>query len=284
MLVIGATGMVGQAVMAAGRARGLTVIGAARTGTDRAVDVCNDAALRGLLEEVRPDVVVNCAAIVSHALCEKQPGVAYLINARAVSVLAEAARGTGARLVHISTDQYWLGDRDAKHAEDAPVRLVNDYARSKYAGERFAETVPEALIVRTNVTGLRGDHSRPTFIEWVFAALKGTEPLQLFHDFYTSTIDAPALAEATLDLAQVRVSGLFNVASSEVASKEEFITAVAREMGVEMPPYQRASVMGLRPRRPESLGLDVDRAEQLLGRPLPGLVDTVRALVGQYRS
>ncbi|MGO9975690.1 MAG: SDR family oxidoreductase [Solirubrobacteraceae bacterium] len=283
MLVLGATGMVGQAVMAAARERGLEVSGAARTGAEHMLDIRDDAALGDLLRQAHPDVVVNCAAIVSHAICEAQPGLAYMVNARAPGVIAELLRDTETLLVQVSTDHYWVGDADAKHAEDAPVRLVNEYARSKYVGELLAATSPHALVVRTNVTGMRGVHERPTFIEWVLQAVRSDQPMQLFHDFYTSTIDAPALAEALLDLSARRVTGLLNVASCEVASKEEFITAVARELGVEMPPVDRASVIGLRPLRAESLGLDVTRAERLFGRSLPTLAEAVRALVSGAR-
>jgi dTDP-4-dehydrorhamnose reductase len=283
VLVVGATGMVGQAVMAAAAARGYDTVGAARSGADETVDVASEDAVRALVEGRRPSLVVNCAAIVDHAACEDDPGRAYVVNARAAGLLGAAARAVDARFVHISTDQYWTGDGDGVHDERAPVRLLNEYARSKYAGEAFALTDPQALVVRTNVTGLRGDEGRPTFFEWVVSALRAGEPMTLFDDFYTSTVDARTLAEAVLDLAG-EVSGLLNVASSEVSNKKRFIETVADRMSVPMPPNETASVRNLKPPRGESLGLDVARAESLLGRPLPDLGATVDALVSAHET
>ena len=284
LLVLGATGMVGQAVVAAARERGLEVVGVARSGADIAADLTVDDELRDAVERVRPRVVINAAALVNHTVAEDDPALAYRLNARLVGVLAEAARSVGARLVHVSTDQFWTGDGDAKHPEDAPVRLLNEYARSKLAGETFALTAPDALVVRTNVTGLRHDQARPTFIEWVFAALHADDELTLFDDFYTSTMAAEHLAQALLDLADTSERGLLNVASSEVSSKATFIGAIADALGRALPPHKLASVRGLWPPRAESLGLDVARAERLLGRALPDLATTAGALVQANRA
>jgi dTDP-4-dehydrorhamnose reductase len=162
------------------------------------------------------------------------------------------------------------------------VRLINEYARSKYAGEGFARAYANTLTVRTNVTGYRGLDGRPTFIEWVVGALQDGDEMTLFDDFYTSTVDAPSLARAIVDLVYAGQTGLVNVASSQVASKQEFIQAMAAEMGIERD-FGVASVRGMDPPRAESLGLDVSLAESVLGRSLPDLSATVGALVAACR-
>ncbi len=63
--------------------------------------------------------------------------------------------------MQISTDHYFCGQGDLKHDESAPVTLLNEYARTKYAGEAFALTNPEACVIRTNVVGFRGWEVRP---------------------------------------------------------------------------------------------------------------------------
>ena len=273
--------MVGQAVATAAAERGYTVVGAARSGADVALDILDDAAVARAVAHAAPDVVFNCAALVSHDACERDPGAAYLVNGRAVAVLAEAAHAVGARLVQVSTDQYWTGDGRAKHDESAPVRLVNEYARSKHAGEGFARGYANTLTVRTNVTGFRGRSGQPTFAEWVLGALERGEEMTLFDDFFTSTIDARSLADALLDLDAAGHTGLLNVASSQVSSKQEFIQAVARAAGHGDRSFGTASVRGLLPPRGESLGLDVSAAESALGRSLPDLDAVVTALVGE---
>jgi dTDP-4-dehydrorhamnose reductase len=299
LLVLGATGLLGQAVLAEAARRGLSAIGVARSRAEHDLDVAQlselEAFVRGSVRERSPAAgrspaaerslaaVINCVASTSLAACEQQPGLAYAVNARVPALLAELAVELGFRFVQISSDHYFSGDRAALHDETAAVRLLNEYARTKYAGEAFALTAPSALVVRTNIVGLRGWPGRPTFAEWALAALHGGEPIALYDDFYTSSMHSRACAEAVLDLLQLRASGLVNVASSQVASKREFVHALAAAAGLSASGLRGGSVRELRPRRAESLGLDVSRAERLLARRLPGLRETAQAIAHEWQ-
>src|SRR5690606_5122246 len=153
LLVLGDTGLAGTAVVQAPRARGLEVAGASRRGEIRLAP--RDAeGISAVVAEVRPSHIVNAAALVSVPDCEADPGLAWSINARPAALLAQAARGIGARVTHISTDHYFTGDGARAHDEDAPVTLVNEYARSKYAAEALALTHADTVVVRTNLIGL----------------------------------------------------------------------------------------------------------------------------------
>jgi dTDP-4-dehydrorhamnose reductase len=283
VLVLGSTGLLGQAVVAEVQSRGWPHRGAARSGTDYSVDITDWVALQALIEEVSPSVIVNCAAITSAAACEEKPGVAYAVNARAPALLAELSAELDSVLVHVSSDHFFTGDGSALHDENASVRLLNEYARAKYAGEMFALTNPRSLVARTNIVGLRDWPGRPTFAEWALNALEDVRPIPLYEDFFTSSMHSRACAKALLDLLQAGVKGLVNVASSQVASKRTFVEALGHAVGV-TPRTTSGSVHELVPRRAESLGLDVSRAERLLGRRLPDLQNTVDAIVDEYRS
>jgi dTDP-4-dehydrorhamnose reductase len=282
LLLLGASGMLGQAIAAEGARRGVEVVGAARSGTDVELDVRDEAALARVLTDLQPGVVVNSAAIVDLGGCESDPGAAYEVNARPAALLARDLPA-GTRLVQISTDHYWTGDGALAHGEDARVVLLNEYARTKFAGEAFALAREGALVVRTNVTGLRGDPARPTFAEWAIGAIEGGEPMTLFDDFHSSTMATTDLALALFDLLDRGADGLVNVASSEVASKKTFIEALAEALQIALVDPSTGSVRGLAPPRAESLGMDVSHAERLLGRPLPDLAATVRRLVDEHR-
>ena len=276
--------MLGQALVSAARARGCEVIGAARSGADRAIDFVDGSDIAAIIDDIKPTHVVNSAAIVSIEDCEKDPCAAFTVNGRAVALMAEACRLQGIPLLHISTDHFFTGDRDRMHDEDAPVQLVNEYARSKYAGERFALTVPTTLVIRTNVTGLRGWQGRPTFFEWAAELLTRRAPLCVYDDFYTSTIDAGTLAIAIMDLLERRATGVLNVAAREVAHKKQFIDALALRMGIAFDWGTVGSATQLMVRRAESAGLDVSRAESVLGYHLPDTASVVAALVESWRA
>lgn len=283
VLVFGATGLLGQALMRAARGRGADVCGISRHGADVVLDVCDQDSVLAFISDFRPDVVFNAAALVDIGACEADPARAHAVNADAVGTLARACASVGAKLVQISTDAFFTGDGDARHDEDAPVKIVNEYARSKYVGEKLALGAPGALVVRTNIAGFRGEADRPSFAEWAVAAIRANAEVTLFDDFCLSTIEVNQLADALFDLIDRGAAGVLNVASSSVASKKTFIEALARAMGRSLDHAKTGSVRSLSPPRPDSLGLDVTRAEALLGRPLPDLDAVIAALVTEGR-
>ena len=277
VLVLGATGLLGRALMAEARVRGLKATGAARSGAEIALDVTDDTSLKSALERIRPTVVINSVVLADFAKCEADPGLAMRVNARPAALLAEYCRMTDCRLAHISTDHFFTGDGPGLHDEEAPVRLVNEYARSKYPGEAFALTYSKALVVRTNIAGFRG-WKKPTFAEWLVDVIERDEAITLFDDFYCSTMDVASCAKAVFDLFDSGYFGRLNVASRTVCSKKIFAEALAKAMGRKLTGAQTGSVRKLQPARAESLGLDVSRAESVLGRRLPDLEEVVSTL------
>lgn len=282
LLLVGATGMLGQALGREAGRRGYGVTSLARSGADITLDITDAAALESAIAAKKPDLIINSAALVDLALCEADPEGANSVNAEAVGVMARQAAAVGAGFVQISSDHFFTGDGDRLHDEEAEVTLVNAYARSKHAGEGAALGNPDALVLRTNVTGFRGRVGQPTFIEWAFAALGAKESITAFSDYYTSTIDAATFAGIMFDLIAAGASGLLNVASRQASSKEAFIRALAGRMGIAEPQISPGSVQGLQPPRAESLGLDVSRAETIVACEFPTLDEVVDSLVSEH--
>lgn len=278
ILVVGASGTLGMALCREVGSRGFTCIGLARHGAEIRADIRDSAAVSSSIILLGPDIVINAAALIDLCLCENDPGLADSVNAQPVAVMADACQRIGAKFVQISTDHFFTGDGDKSHDEGAKTALVNVYAASKLKGEILALGNPNSLVVRTNFTGWRG-HGAPTLIEWAVDALKTRAPLVLFDDFWTSTADAGSVARATLDLALADARSLFNVASREVATKKAFFCELARQMGIDLSWSRPGSVATLSPRRADSLGLDVTKAETLLRYPLPNLQQSVANLL-----
>jgi dTDP-4-dehydrorhamnose reductase len=273
--------MVGQAVTAAATRRGWLVSGAARHGAEVALDLADEASIASAVDTTAPNIIVNAAALTDLAACEADPASAHAINATSVGRLAVAAARKNALFVHVSTDQYWSGDGVVLHDEDAPAVPVNEYGKSKLAGEKAAFSAAVALVLRTNVTGLRGWVGKPTFAEWLCDAISKGLPLTLFDDYFTSTIDSASFADALLDLAEKGASGLLNVAARGAHHKAAFAAAMGRAMHIAPNVAATASVRALKPRRAESAGLYCARAEAILGRPMPDLDTVCRNIVRQ---
>ncbi len=285
LVILGSTGLLGQALKREAVRRSIYAIGVARANAERMLDVTDAAALGRLLEEIRPAVIINAAAMTALDACERSPGDAYMINARLAALLVRHCAIHGGKLLQVSTDHYFTGDGQRLHGEDASVSLLNEYARTKYAGEGFALSNPDSLVVRTNVVGFRGWAGRPTFVEWAIAALRAEEPMTLFDDFYTSSLDVESLASVLLDLVERQACGLLNVAARECSSKQEFILGLARRLNLSTANCRAGSVRKLAGTAgAESLGLDVSAAEQLLGYTLPGAASVLDRLVQQYEE
>lgn len=274
VLVLGATGLLGQEVMKSLRQKGFRAIGAARSGTDLDIDISNQMALFRLLTRVETDIVINCAACVDLAACEADQEMAYRINGQPAAVLAAWSLQTGGRYIQISTDHYFDGDLPTRQDEQSLVSLVNAYAASKFAAESMAREAENALIIRTNICG-----AKKGFGKWVLDSLIDDNPMSLFSDYFTSTMHVRDCADAITDLIRTKATGLLNIASRDVASKAEFVRAVAKAMNIEPAHLTETSVKDIFPRRARSCGLDVRKAENLLGRKLPNLTETAQRLV-----
>ena len=207
-LVLGATGLLGPAFIKAIHARGETAITAARSNADVQVDISEANALQRMLETLKPDGIINCAANIYVDRCESDPAGAYLTNTRPLSILADWSRQSTAPLLQISTDHYFTTGGDALHDETAPVHLVNEYARSKFLAEHLTLTSPYAIVLRTNIVGATKGHGK-----WVLDSLKTRAPMTLFMDFFASPIHVGAMAKNSLELADKRAAGVFNMSA-----------------------------------------------------------------------
>lgn len=281
-LVLGSTGMLGQALISALTYRGENAVGLARKDADICLDVTDVDTLAGVVDDLNPDIVINAAAQVDLTYCEQNPAQCYLINTKVSGLLANSS----ARYVYISTDHYYTGDQDRKHDEEEPVNLCNEYARTKYLGERLTLLNDDALVLRTNIVGFRGWPERPSFIEWVLTVLEKGEPFNMFTDYYTSSIDVHSFSESVFDLIDKNARGVINLASSEVANKKQFIETVAQQFELSDEPGRSCTIMqtlsGVK--RNESLGLDVSKAENILGYRLPDLQKVVNNLAENHKK
>lgn len=282
-LVLGATGLLGKALVKEIKKNNFSCIGIARTGADINFDILNSQLLKSCLLDIRPNVVINACAIVNLDLCEKNPAIAYQINSRPSSIISSLASELDYKYIYVSTDGYF-DDGNQIHDEHAKVVLFNEYARTKYLGECLSLLDEKSMVVRTNIIGFRGDKSRLTFIEWLLDKLIKKEKIVLFNDYFTSSISVSLFSKALIDLILKDFSGVINLASREVFSKKQFIEEFSNQFFLPIENYTVGSVLSLTgARRARYLGLDVSFAEQILGYKLPTLKEVVASLKEEYQ-
>jgi len=235
-------------------------------------DLSQPGSAARLLDEVQPDVVVNCAAMAILDECEANPALAEQVNAIMPGELARAARERGARMVHISTDSVFDGQRGDYTEADAPNPL-STYSRTKLAGERaVAEANPDAIIARVVFYGwsLSG---RRSLSEFFYNKLAAGLTATGFTDVFFCPLQVNDLAQALARMAGLGLSGLYHVVGPQCLSKHDFGAALAQVFGFDPGLVIPTSVMDSALKAPRSprLCLRSDKVAAALGGPLPGL-------------
>jgi dTDP-4-dehydrorhamnose reductase len=145
--VIGADGQLGTDVVKAFAANGDEVI--PLTHSD--IELSDKESVSNRLNELRPALIVNTAAMHHVEKCEQEPDKAFAINGLGVRNLALSAKQIGATLMHVSTDYVFDGERTTPYEETDAPRPLNAYGNSKLCGEYFVRsTMKEHFILRTS--------------------------------------------------------------------------------------------------------------------------------------
>jgi dTDP-4-dehydrorhamnose reductase len=261
-LVFGGGGMLGRAVMAAARRRGVPALAL----THAQADVTDRERLLYWADAFRPELIVNCAAFTRVDDCEAEPERALAVNGEAVANVVAAAERAGARLLQVSTDYVFDGRASTPYDEEAPTAPLSSYGRSKLAGERAALAYDRCLVVRTSwLFGPGGANFVATLVRLIDG---GQRSLRVVEDQVGCPTYAPFLAAALWELAPRRdVTGVVHYRNREPVSWHELASELARlwDRAVEVTPVSTAEFPRPAPRPAYSV-LAVDRFEALVGR------------------
>jgi dTDP-4-dehydrorhamnose reductase len=235
-----------------------------------------------VLESVQsfgPDYILHTAGLTNVDRCELDPMLAQRLNVQVTENVATAAQKTGARLVHISTDHLFTGER-AFCTETTEPSPINVYARTKLDAEQVVQrSCSDALIVRTNFIGW-GSSVRTSFTDWILNSLERGTPLKMFTDVFITPILINDLLDCIVDLLQINVTGVLNVAGSDRVSKYDAGIRTAQYFGYSPERIQAISVeeFPFAAPRPRDMSLATHRATTLLGRRMPTLDSSLERL------
>jgi dTDP-4-dehydrorhamnose reductase len=257
-------------VVGCARGRGLAVIG---HDLDT-LDIRDADAVRQLVAETRPSVLINCAAYTAVDDCETDEDAALAVNGIAVGHLAAACTAAGVRLIHISTDYVFGGRGSRPYREDDSTAPISAYGRTKLEGERRAASAPDHLVVRTSWLYGHGGHN---FVEAIRRQIDAGKPrLRVVDDQLGSPTFCDDLSEALLDLIAVPATGIVHAANAGQVSWHGFAVEISRILGSDTVIEPVTTDAFPRPApRPAYSVLDTSRLTELIGRPLPPWQDAV---------
>jgi dTDP-4-dehydrorhamnose reductase len=224
ILVAGARGMLGRELLGVlgGTARGLT---------HDEMEITSVDSVRKALLTIKPSVVINSIAYTDVDGCEKNNELAFRVNGEGVKNLAEASAEIGAKLVHISTDYVFNGNKKSPYNEEDPVNPLSVYGKSKLAGEENARLNPDHLIIRTQ--WLFGLHGR-NFVETMLRLAGEKDELAVVNDQTGSPTWTSDLCLAINALLDNDCRGTYHAVNSGNCTWFDFAEAIFTECGADV--------------------------------------------------
>ena len=276
VIVTGASGLVGRAVVAHVAAEGETALGFDHAG----LDVSDEAAIENTVVSERPDVVVNCAAWTDVDGCESNREHALAANAQGPELLALACRKIDALFIHISTDYVFDGTKQGFYTQEDGPNPISMYGVSKLEGERRARAAwARTIIVRSGyIFGVGGTN----FLSTLIARASRGERLMAIMDAEGTPTYATDLAGRILDLARLDRPDLYHVVNAgEGVSFADFAASALEKAGFEEDLLQPITLDSLdRPaRRPRNSRLRCLVSEALGLEPLPNWQDSLSQFI-----
>ncbi len=226
LLLLGATGTLGQAFARIAAARGLLVHCAER----RHFELSDPASLRELLAQVRPWAVVNATGYVRVDEAEHDQAACYAVNTTGAVNIAAACREAQVLLATFSSDLVFDGAQGRPYRESALPHPLSVYGASKAAAEpRIEALLPSALILRTSA--FFGPWDSSNFVTGGLASIRRGQPWRAASDVVVSPTYVPDLVHATLDLLHDRERGIWHLCNEGALSWYELARAAARACG-----------------------------------------------------
>lgn len=183
------------------------------------LDISNFEDVYTYILEKKPEVIINCAAFTNVDLSEEKVDLAYKINALGSKNLAIASEKVKSKLVYISTDYVFNGDRKTPYREDDTTNPINTYGKSKFLGEQYTKDFcSRYFIIRT--AWLYGDGNN--FVKTMLRLSESKKEINVVDDQVGSPTSTKDLAVCVLNLINTEYYGTYHGTNNGFCSWYEF--------------------------------------------------------------
>lgn len=255
------------------------------------MDLAQTHIIRQIIEEVKPDFIVNAGAYTAVDQAETEVELSHAVNAIAPTIMAETAQKLGATLLHVSTDYVFNGQKNTPYLEENSTNPLSSYGKSKLAGEEgIKEACQSYIILRT--AWVYGTYGKSNFVKTMLRLGKEREEIRVVSDQVGSPTWAKDIADAITELLQQEplVTGVYHFTNSGIASWYDFAVAIfeeAKQLGFplkikQVTPITTADYPTPAKRPPYSV-LSNQKISAILGHP-PYWRDSLRQMLKQLYS
>jgi len=185
------------------------------------LDITKNDAIKSFFKIHKPDVTINCSAITDLDFCEKNKSHVLDVNTLGAKKLAQACNVHNSHLIHISTDYVFDGQAGPYQENDMP-NPISYYGQTKHQSEELVLKENENFcVVRTGM--LYGwSQNKQNLATMITSELRNNRQVKLINDLQVSPSYTDNIAKMILELALMKISGIFNVANSSIVTRYDF--------------------------------------------------------------
>jgi len=236
------------------------------------------------LDEIKPDIIINLAALTNVDKCEINQNDAYLLNVKIVENITFWLKNNKfSKLLHISTDHIY--DSLSLNSENDVV-IKNSYALSKYAGE-LACDLERTIILRTNFIGRSLLESRKSFSDWLITSLNNNDEISVLKDVYFSPLEINDLCKYIhLSMLNIDTTGIYNLGSCDSINKADFCLSIGRKLGFScenIKVIEAKDAAFLKTTRPTGMGMNCEKFMKSFNTKLPTISETIEKVIEAYK-
>ena len=248
------------------------------------MDIADPQNVREVLENYKPSVVIHTAAMTQVDDCEFKKEECVSLNIDSVKTLSDLSAEMGFHLVHLSTDFIFDGTK-SMYTETDEANPLSYYGWSKLEAEKMViENAKSWSILRTIlVYGQVADMSRSNIILWTYNTLKDQKAAKVVYDQYRTPTLAEDLAQGCFLAADQKAQGIFNIAGEDYVSIIELVEKVANMYHFSTENIEKVSsdTLNQPAKRPPITGLNIQKAQQILGYKPHSLEEGIRICLGK---
>lgn len=201
------------------------------------LEITDEKAVRNVVDENRPDVVINTAAYHKVDECESYPDKTFAVNALGPRNLAQACKAFDGMLIHFSTNFVFEGDTNRPYTEEDLPGPLSLYGVAKLSGELLVRSIlPRHLIVRTTgLYGIAGSGETGkglNFIELMIKLGKERGAVTVVDDQMMTPTSTSDLAEVISCLIDKETTGTYHITNSGACSYFEFARTIFEKVGM----------------------------------------------------
>ena len=224
------------------------------------INLLNELELKKFLGKKNFDIIINSVAIVDLKKCETDKKLAEDLHVNLNKNFIEYCNKNNTKYIYISTDSVFDGEI-GNYKEDSIAKPLNNYAYTKFLGEKEVEKIKNHIIVRTNILGCTENQN--SLFKWAYENLKDNIEINGFEDVIFSPISVFRLSELINELVKINYQGLINVVNDTVLSKYEFLN-ILKEMMSSTSKINKVKIQNTDIIRPKNTSLNNELLHSIL--------------------